>query len=132
MLFRIGAGLAASLGLLGLALAVVGVYGVVSYGASQKTHEIGIRMALGARPAEILRMVFRQGVIIVGTGLVAGVLAAAAIARLVGNFVVGVSPLDAITYVSAVVVLALVALLACYIPSRRAMRVDPMVALRHE
>ncbi len=131
-LFRIGADLASSLGLLGLALAVVGVYGVVSYGARQRTHEIGIRMALGAQPAEILRMVLRQGFVIVAGGLVAGVLAAAAIGRLVGNFLVGVSPLDAITYVGAVVVLAAVALAASYIPARRAMKVDPMVALRYE
>lgn len=132
LLFRIGAGLAASLGLLGLVLAVVGVYGVVSFGASQRTHEIGIRMALGAEPGKILRMVFRQGFIIVGAGLVAGVLAAAAMARLVGNFLVGVSPFDAITYVSAVVVLAAIALAACYVPAWRATKVDPMVALRYE
>jgi predicted permease len=132
MLFRIGAGLASLLGLLGLALAVVGVYGVVSYSASQRTHEFGIRMALGAQPADILQTIFRQGFVIVGGGLAAGVLAAAAIARLVANFIVGVSPLDTISYASAVLILAVVALLACYVPARRAMRVDPMVALKYE
>lgn len=80
MLFQIGAGLAASLGILGLVLALVGVYGVVSYSASQRTHEIGIRVALGAQPADVLRMILRQGLLIVGAGLLSGILAAAAIA----------------------------------------------------
>jgi len=132
LLFQLGAALAASLGFLGVALAIVGVYGVVSYGASQRTHEIGIRMALGAQQAQILKMIFRQGVGIVGGGMVVGVLAAAGIARLVGNFLSGVSPIDPLTYLSASLSLATIALLASYIPARRAMRVDPMVALRHE
>ncbi len=132
LLFQFGAGLAASLGILGLALAVVGVYGVVSYGATQRTHEIGIRIALGAQPAQVLKMIFAQGFLIVAAGIAAGVLAAAGIAALVGNFLVGVSPLDAITYVGASLVIAAVALASCYIPARRAMRVDPMTALRHE
>ncbi|MGC1105721.1 MAG: ABC transporter permease [Candidatus Acidiferrales bacterium] len=132
LLYQLGAALAASLGILGLALAVIGVYGVVSYGASQRTHEIGIRMALGAQPAQVLRMIFRQGIFIVSAGLVAGILAAAAIARLVGNFLSGVSPVDPLTYISASLLLAAIALLACYIPAKRAMKVDPMVALRYE
>ncbi|MGH9727721.1 MAG: ABC transporter permease, partial [Candidatus Acidiferrales bacterium] len=132
MLFRIGAGLAASLGILGLTLAVVGVYGVVSYGASQRTHEIGIRLALGAQPADVLWMILHQGFFVVAAGLVAGILAAAAIARLVGNFLSGVSPADPLTYIGASLLLGAVSLLACYIPARRAMRVDPMTALRYE
>jgi putative ABC transport system permease protein len=132
LLFQIGAGLAGSLGILGLVLAIVGIYGVVSYSAGQRTHEIGIRLALGAQPSQILRMIFRQGFVVVGAGIVVGVLAAAAIARIAGTFIVGVSPLDAITYFVAAFVLAFVALLACYIPAGRAMRVDPMVALRYE
>ncbi|MGB7348978.1 MAG: FtsX-like permease family protein, partial [Candidatus Acidiferrales bacterium] len=132
LLFQIGAVLAASLGILGLSLAVVGVYGVVSYSASQRTQEIGIRMALGAQRTDVLRMILRQGFFIVGAGLIAGILAAAAIARLVGNFLSGVSPVDPLTYASASILLAAVALLACYIPARRAMKVDPMVALRYE
>jgi predicted permease len=132
LLFQIGAGLAAALGILGLALAIVGIYGVVSYSASQRTHEIGIRMALGAQPMDVLQMIFHQGIFIVGAGVFAGILAAAAIARLVGNFLSGVSPGDPLTYVSASILLAAIALLACYIPSRRAMRVDPLVALRYE
>jgi predicted permease len=132
LLFQIGAVLAASLGILGLALAMVGVYGVVSYGASQRTHEIGIRMALGAQPVQVLKMIFGQGFFIVGGGILLGVLAAAGIARLVGNFLVGVGALDPFTYISASLLLAAIALLACYIPARRAMKVDPMVALRYE
>jgi predicted permease len=132
MFFQIGAGLAASLGILGLALAAVGVYGVVSYGASQRTHEIGIRIALGAEPDEVLKMIFRRALFIVGGGIALGVLAAVCISRLVANFLVGVSSLDAMTYVSAVLIIAALALVACYIPTRRAMRVDPMVALRYE
>jgi predicted permease len=132
MLFQVGAGLAAALGLLGLALAIVGVYGVVSYGASQRTHEIGIRMALGAQRVQVLKMILGQGLFIVSGGIVLGVFAAAGTARLVGRFLVGLSPLDAITYFGAVFILAAVALVACYIPARRAMRLDPVVALRQE
>jgi len=131
LIFKIGAGLAATMGFLGLILAVVGVYGVISYAASQKTHEIGIRMALGARPADILRMVFGEGLLIVGIGIIAGLLAAFAFARLVGDFI-AVSTTDPATYVAVTMVLASVALAACWIPARRSMRVDPVVALRHE
>ena len=132
MLYQVGAGLAGCLGILGLALAIIGVYGVVSYGASQRTHEIGIRMALGAQPAQILKIIFRQGAFIVGAGVIAGVLAAAAMGRLVGNFLVGVAAIDPLTYISASLLLGGIGLAACYIPAWRAMRVDPMVALRYE
>jgi putative ABC transport system permease protein len=130
--FRIAAVIAASLGILGLLLAIVGVYGVVSYAASQRTQEIGIRVALGAQPRQILTMILRQGCVTVGSGLIAGILASVGMARLVGIFLVGVSPVDPFIYFAVSASLALVALLACYIPARRAMRVDPMVALRHE
>jgi putative ABC transport system permease protein len=130
--FRFAAALAASLGILGLILAVVGVYGVISYAASQRTHEIGIRLTLGAQPGQILKMIFRQGFLIVGSGVLGGVLTAAAMARLVGNLLFGVPPGDPLTYMTAAALLAVVALLACYIPARRATRVDPMVALRYE
>jgi predicted permease len=131
LIYQIGAMLAAALGILGLALALVGVYGVISFAASQKTHEIGIRMALGAQPAQILKMIFRQGLVIVAVGLAVGLGAALAVAKVVGNFLV-VSPTDPLTYITVSVVLTTVALLACYIPARRAMRVDPMEALRYE
>jgi len=132
LLFQFAAAVAGALGLIGLILAIVGVYGVISYSAGQRTHEIGIRLALGAQPGQILKMIFRQGFLIVGAGVLAGVLAAAAMARIVGNLLFGVPPGDPLTYVSASALLAIVALLACYIPARRAMRVDPMVALRYE
>jgi putative ABC transport system permease protein len=131
LLFQVGAGLAAALGLLGLVLAVVGVYGVISYSASQRTHEIGIRMAIGAEPMQILRMVFRQGLLIIVIGLAVGIVAAFASARVLKGFLV-VSATDPTTYVTVAVALTLVALSACYIPARRAAKVEPMVALRCE
>jgi putative ABC transport system permease protein len=130
--FQLGAGITGALGALGLILAIVGVYGVISFTASQRTHEIGIRMALGAQRTDILKLIFGQGLLIVGIGVVVGLVAASAIARLVGNFLVGVKSTDPLTYASVSIALVTVALLACYVPSHRAMRVDPMQALRHE
>jgi predicted permease len=130
--YRLGAVMAGALGLLGLTLATIGVYGVISYSAAQRTHEIGIRMALGALPGQAVRAIFRQGLVIVGCGMVLGVLAAAAIAKLVGSFLVGVSAIDPATYVGVSLLLAAIALLASFIPARRASRVDPVIALRHE
>lgn len=131
LIFQLGAGLAAALGILGLILAIVGVYGVVSYAAAQQTHDIGVRMALGAQPANILAMVFRHGLQIVVAGLIIGLAGAFAASRLVGNFLI-VSATDPLTYSSVSLILLFVALLASYIPSRRAMQVDPMKALRYE
>lgn len=131
LMFQLGAGLAGALGLLGLVLAVIGVYGVISYAASQQTHEIGLRMALGAKPANILGMMFTRGLLIIGIGLLAGLGAAVSAAGIVGKFVV-ISPTDPLTYSMVTGLLAAVALLACYIPARRAMRVDPMIALRYD
>jgi putative ABC transport system permease protein len=131
LIYRIGAGLAAVLGVLGLILAIVGVYGVVSYAASQKTHEIGVRMALGAEPMDILKMIFGEGLFIVAIGLGVGIAMALAAAQVVGKFLT-VSAMDPTTYVAVSTILTVVALAACYIPARRAMRVDPMVALRYE
>ncbi len=129
--FQFGAVLAAALGVLGLMLALVGVYGVTSYAAAQRTHEIGIRVALGAQPGKILRMMLRQGVFVIGIGMCLGVLCALAAGRVAGRFLL-VSGTDPLTYVAVSALLALVALAACWIPARRAMRVDPMTALRHE
>ena len=132
MLFKMSAGAAAALGVLGLLLALVGIYGVVSYSASQRTHEIGIRMALGAKPGQMLAMILWQGCVTVGSGLIVGILASMGMARLIGNLLVGVTATDPLTYLSVSVLLALVALGACCIPARRAMKVDPIVALRYE
>jgi macrolide transport system ATP-binding/permease protein len=131
LFYKIGAVLAALLGMLGLVLAIVGVYGVVSYAATQKTHEIGVRMALGAQPADILKMVFREGLLIVGVGLLVGIAGALAAGKVVGSFLT-VSARDPVTYAIVTAILLIVALSACFIPARRAMRVDPMVALRYE
>ncbi|HLZ43370.1 MAG TPA: ABC transporter permease [Candidatus Sulfotelmatobacter sp.] len=132
LLFEVGAGLAAALGLLGLALAIVGVYGVMSYSVSQRTREIGLRMAVGAQRGDILRMVGRGGLLMVGGGLLVGLVAAFAVGRLVSDFLVEVTPGDPVTFVSVSLLLVFVALIAGYVPARRAMKVDPMVALRYE
>ena len=132
LLFRLGAGLASALGLLGFMLALIGVYGVISYSTAQRTREIGIRMALGARPAQVVSAVIRQGLLIVGCGVAAGILLAALMAKLVGSFLVNVSPFDALTYVAVSGLLAAIALTASFIPAQRASRVDPALALRQE
>ena len=131
-LFKVGAGFAGSLGALGLLLAAVGVYGVVSYSASRRRHEIGIRMALGALPGKIFGLVIRQAVIVVGAGIGVGLVAALAASRLLVSMLIGVSSYDPITFVAVPALLLIVALLACYIPARRAASVDPMIALRQE
>jgi predicted permease len=117
---------------LGLILAVVGVYGVVSNAVSQRTHEIGVRKALGAASADVLRLVFRFGARLILLGIGIGLAASLAIARILSNQLWGVSPHDPLTLFSVVVLLLLVGFLACWVPARRAMRVDPLVALRYE
>jgi putative ABC transport system permease protein len=132
LLFELGATLAAALGILGLILAIVGVYGVMSYAVSQRTQEIGIRITLGAQRRDILGMIGRQGISIVVAGMSLGLLLAFAVGRMVGDFLVGVGPSDPITYAGVSVLLATVACLATYIPTSRAAKIDPMVALRYE
>jgi ABC-type antimicrobial peptide transport system permease subunit len=132
LFFEVGASLAAALGVLGLILAIVGVYGVMSYAVSQRTQEIGLRIALGAQKGDILRMIGRQGALIIASGLTVGSVTAIAVGRLVRDFLVGITPSDPVTYVGVSILLAGVAFLATYIPTRRATRVDPMVALRYE
>jgi predicted permease len=128
---RFQAILLGSFGGLGLILAIVGIYGVISYGVTQRTAEIGVRMALGAQPANVLRMVIREGMLLAAAGIAAGIVGALALGRVLQSLLFEVKPTDPATFVSVAIALALVALVACYIPARRAMRVDPMVALRY-
>jgi predicted permease len=113
-------------------LAASGIYGVFSYLVAQRTHEIGVRMALGARPWEVLRMVLGQGGTVALGGIAMGVLASIGLTRLMTSMLFGVSATDPVTFLTVVLILLTVALMACWIPARRAMRVDPMLALRHE
>ena len=129
---RMGGIFVGGFGLVALILATVGIYGVLAYTTRQRTHEIGIRMALGAHPRDILWMVIREGLLLAGVGVVLGIAGALAVTRFLRNLLFGIQPTDATTFVGVAILLALVALLACYIPARRAMRVDPMVALRYE
>jgi putative ABC transport system permease protein len=117
---------------LALILASVGTYGVMSYVVGQRTNEIGIRMALGARPIEIMGMVLREVFSVVGAGIAVGLAGAMAGAQVMRNLLAGVAPFDPATYATVSVLLALVAVAACYVPVRRAMRVDPVLALRYE
>jgi predicted permease len=132
LLFELAAALAGILGSLGLILALVGVFGVISFTVSQRTNEIGIRMAMGAGRQSILRMILRQGIWIIAVGVLSGIVLALAISRLVGNFISGVTPYDPLTYLSVSAILGAVALVACYVPARRATLVDPMIALRYD
>ena len=132
MLLRLGARQAAAMGLLGLILAIVGVYGVVSYGAAQRTREIGIRMAMGAKPTDVLRLVLSQGVTLVGAGVALGLLLTVALFRVLSRVILIGSAADPVAFAGVTALLIVIALGACYIPARRAMKVDPMTALRHE
>jgi putative ABC transport system permease protein len=132
LLPRAGASLFGMLGMLGLVLAAVGLYGVIAYTTSQRTHEIGIRMALGAKPREILRLILRQGLILAGVGIAAGLAGALAMTRVLSVMLCGISATDTLTFSGISFFLLLVSILASYHPARRAMRVDPMVALRYE
>ena len=129
---RRSAVLAAALAGFGLALALIGLYGVTSFTAAQRAHEIGIRIALGAPPGSIRGLVLGQGAIVVCAGIIAGVALSVASAPIVGRFLVGISPNDPWTYAEAALLVVSVTLAACYLPVRRAMLVDPLVALRQE
>ena len=117
---------------LALLLACVGLYGVISYAVVQRTHEIGVRMALGAKPVDVLRLVIRQGMGLTIVGLIVGVAVGSVVTRVLSDMLYGVGTRDPLTFVGAPLLLLVVAFLACYIPARRATRIDPLVALRYE
>jgi predicted permease len=129
---RISAALLSALGIAALLLAAVGLYGVIGYSVAQRTNEIGIRMALGAQASDVLGPVLGQGAKLAGIGIFAGSLASLALSRLLARLLFGISATDPITFLEVALLLSVVALAACYIPARRACRLDPVIALRYE
>jgi putative ABC transport system permease protein len=126
------AALMAALGGIALVLASVGVFGVMSYSVSERTHEIGVRMSLGAQTGDILRMVLRSGMFLAALGLAIGLPIAFLMARALASLLFGVEAADPFSFIGLPVLLAAVAALACYLPARRAARLDPLKALRYE
>ena len=129
---RVSASVSGSVGLVSLLLAAIGIYGVTAYVASRRTREIGIRLALGAQRTDVVRMILRQGMALVAIGSAIGLMLAAAASRVLTRLLFGVPPLDPITFGSATLLFFIIGLGACYIPARRATRIDPVVALRYE
>jgi ABC-type antimicrobial peptide transport system permease subunit len=129
---RLGAAVLGILGLIGLVMSSVGVYGVIAYALSRRTREIGIRVALGAQRRNVIAMVVRQGVSLVAVGIGIGLVLALAATRVLGSFLYGLSATDLLSFVYVSLLLFGVALAACYVPARRATRIDPIAALREE
>ena len=132
LLPRLRASLFGGVGLIGLILAATGILGVMSFAVSQRTHEIGVRVALGARPSRVLAMIMREGVSLAVVGIVVGGALAVGLTRFLSGLLVGVGTSDPITIAVVAVMIVGVTMTACYIPARRALRVDPVVALRQE
>ena len=126
------AGLLGAFGLLAVALSVIGLYGVIAYTVAQRTHEIGVRMALGAQKVDVQWMVLARGLRLTVAGIMIGLFLSAVATRFLRSFLYGVSPLDPIAFAGATLVWLLIAMLASYIPAQRAARVDPAISLRYE
>jgi predicted permease len=129
---RLAVWVAGTMGIVGMLLAALGIYGVTAYNVGRRTREIGIRVALGARPASVLRLVLREGLRLTGIGLTIGFVAAIGLTWLLKSLLFGIAPTNALTFIGTSAALLLITLLASYVPARRAVRVDPMIALRHE
>jgi ABC-type antimicrobial peptide transport system permease subunit len=129
---RVGGTLASVVGALGLLMACMGIYGMVSYSVAERTREIGIRMALGAGKRQLLRLVITQGFRPIFVGMVIGIVVSAGISRVLAAMLFGFDPGDGVLFLAVSLALGAIALVATYMPARRAMRVDPQVALRHE
>jgi putative ABC transport system permease protein len=129
---RMGAVLVGVFGLLGMLLAAVGLYGVITYSVSRRTHEIGVRLALGAEASNVLGMVVKQGMVVALVGVILGLAGAAAVSRVLSSVLYDVSPIDPLSFGSASLLLLGIALVANIIPAQRAARVDPVTALRYE
>jgi putative ABC transport system permease protein len=119
-------------GTVAVILAAAGIYGVISYTVAQSTRDIGVRIALGAKPADVIRSVLRHGLILNGVSLLLGLAASWGLTRLMSTLLFGVQPTDPATFVSTAVMTTALALIACYVPARRAAKIDPIVALRHQ
>jgi ABC-type antimicrobial peptide transport system permease subunit len=129
---RIAASVAGSLGLVGLMLTGIGIYGMMAYAVTRRTREIGIRVALGARRADVIRMVLREGLSLTTIGSAIGVILAAAMSRVLAGFLFGIPPIDPVTFAGTTVLFAAIGVAACCVPVLRATRIDPTWALRYE